>query len=105
MFVPRLTAPSETDPKWIRQAYGGLNPGIQGWGSTGASALANCTSYAVGRAIELYGLDDAMQLPWQCNAKEYFPNLKESEIWKKSNKPSLGAIICFYRWDDKHWAM
>lgn len=96
MFVPRLTAPSETDPNWIMRSAGGKNPCIRGWNSTGGSVLANCCGYVIGRSLELFG-NDAYSLPWQYNAKEYFPNLKESEIWKKSNKPSLGAIICFYR--------
>ena len=95
MFVPRLTAPSYSDPNWIMQSAGGKNPCIRGWNAVGNSVLANCTGYCVGRAIELYGLDNAMQLPWQYNAGEYYPKLNENGVWKKSSKPSLGAVGCY----------
>lgn len=41
MFVPRLTAPSTTDPNWIVQSAGGKNPCIP---ITGVSVLPNCFS-------------------------------------------------------------
>ena len=40
MFVPRLTAPSYTDPNWISRSYGGKNPCII-VGNNG-SVLPNC---------------------------------------------------------------
>lgn len=93
MFVPRLTAPSYTDPNWIVQSAGGKNPCIR---VSGNSVLSNCTGYVLGRSLELYG-DDAYSLPWQENAGQYYPTLRESSIWKKSSKPSLGCIICWSR--------
>lgn len=44
MFVPRLEAPSYTDPNWIMQSAGGKNPCIRGWNAVGGSVLANCFS-------------------------------------------------------------
>ena len=78
------------------QSYGGKNPCIRGWNSTGGSVLANCTAYCIGRALELYG-DDAYSLPWQYNAGEYYPKLKESDVWKRSSKPYVGSIACYSR--------
>ena len=94
MFVPRLTAPSYTDPNWIMQSAGGKNPCIRGWNAVGNSVLSNCTGYVIGRSLELFG-DDAYSLPWQYNAGEYYPYLNESGVWKKSSKPSLGAVGCY----------
>lgn len=94
MFVPRLEAPSYTDLNWISQSAGGKNPCILT--GHGNSVLPNCTGYVVGRALELYG-DDAYDLPWQENAGQYYPKLKESSTWKRSSKPTPGCIICWSR--------
>jgi surface antigen len=55
-----------------------------------------CTGYAVGRSLELYG-NDAYSLPWQENAGQYYPKLKESSVWKRSSTPKLGSIVCWSR--------
>ena len=94
MFVPRLEPPSYTDPNWIMQSAGGKNPCIRGWNAVGNSVLSNCTGYTIGRMLELYG-NDAYSLPWQYNAGEYFPNLNENGVWKRSSKPTLGSIGCY----------
>ena len=94
MFVPRLEAPSYTDPNWIMQSAGGKNPCIRGWNAVGNSVLANCTGFVIGRMLSLYG-NDAYSLPWQYNAGEYYPKLNENGVWKKSSKPTLGSIGCY----------
>ena len=53
-YVPQLTIPSQDDPYYIRKAYGGYSPCVQGkpeW-FTG-SALANCVGYCWGRSAYL----------------------------------------------------
>lgn len=91
MFKPRLDAPSVTDPNWIVQADGGKNPCIR---IVGNSVLPNCTGFVIGRMLEVFG-NDAYSLPWQENAGEYYPKLKESSVWKRSDKPTLGCIGCY----------
>ena len=53
-----------------------------------------CTGYVIGRMLEEFG-NDAYSLPWQENAGEYYPKLKESSVWKRSDKPTLGCIGCY----------
>ena len=92
MFVPRLTAPSYSDSNWINTAWHGNNPCIVA-GSNG-SVIPNCTGYTIGRMLELYG-DSALQLPWRYNAGEYYLNLNENGVWKKSSKPTTFCIGCY----------
>lgn len=93
MFTPRLTAPPNTDPKWININYGGYNRCILGSPSYGyGSVLADCTGYRWGRWLELLNATT-------CNL-----SINQASAWygyndgyRRSSEPSLGAIAC---WDD-----
>ena len=95
MFIPRLTAPSNTDLKWINTAYGGYNQCILGYPSYGyGSVLADCTGYRWGRTLETTNRTT-------CNL-----SINQAAIWylntgdgyaRSTTTPALGAIAC---WDD-----
>ena len=55
-FTPRLTAPSSSDLRWIKDASGGYNQCV--YGSDGPpSVLPNCTGYVHGRVMEIRGVN------------------------------------------------
>lgn len=93
-FTPRLTAPSNTDPRWININYGGYNRCILGYPSYGyGSVLSDCTGYAWGRWLELLNATT-------CNL-----SINQASIWylntgdgyARGQTPQLGAVIC---WDE-----
>lgn len=93
-FTPRLTRPSNTDPRWININYGGYNRCILGSPSYGpGSVLSDCTGYAWGRWLELLNATD-------CNL-----SINQAAIWylntgdgyRRGSEPKLGAICC---WDN-----
>lgn len=91
-FVPRTTAPSLTNPYWIKTTYGGYNRCILINETTG-SVLPNCVGYAWGRFLEENGLTD-------CNlsrgdARNWFGHT--SDGYQRGQTPKLGAVIC---WDN-----
>ena len=55
-YVPRLSAPSYTDKRWIQVESGGFNQCIYGYYG-GPSVLPNCTGYVHGRVMELRGVN------------------------------------------------
>lgn len=90
-FIPRLTAPSQTDLHWIKTTHGGYNRCIEIDSSTG-SVLPNCTGYAWGRFLEENNLTDCNLS--RGNAEIWFSNT--SDGYSRGQTPKLGAIICWY---------
>ena len=88
-YVPRLTAPSETDKNWIGIDYGGYNNALVINLSSG-SVLPNCVGYVNGRWIEL-GVDPMSICVNNANA---FWTHKDN--FGRGQTPKLGAILC---WD------
>jgi surface antigen len=88
MFQPRLTLPEKGNRFYIEKAAGGLNPCIAK--PSGSSLrFANCVFYAAGRFAEITGI----WLP-STNA-ENFVNRAKAMGLTISQKPALGAIICW----------
>lgn len=89
-FIPRLTAPSNTDLHWIKTTHGGYNKCIVIDEQTG-SVLPNCTGYAWGRFLEENEITD-------CNlsrgdAEVWFGNT--SDGYERGQTAKLGAVICW----------
>ena len=91
-YVPRLTAPSTGDLRWIQVDSGGYNACI--YGSDGPpSVLPNCTGYVHGRWMELADVTlDNLGLPFG-NAGTYYDNCDSS--LQKGSTPQLGACAVF----------
>lgn len=91
-FVPRLTAPSSSDLRWIKTTSGGYNQCI--YGSDGPpSVLPDCTGYVHGRCMEIAGITtDNMGLSFG-DGRTYWTN--SSSQWVQSQTPSLGAVLCY----------
>ena len=92
-YTPRLTAPSVSDLRWIKDTSGGYNQCI--YGSDGPpSVLPDCTGYVHGRVMEIRGVNtDDSGLSFG-NGVTYWTN--SSSIWIQEQDPSLGAIACYY---------
>lgn len=92
-FTPRLTAPSTSDLRWIKDTSGGYNQCI--YGSNGPpSVLPNCTGYVHGRVMEIRGVNtDNCGLSFN-DAVTYYTN--STSDWVQEQNPSLGAIVCYY---------
>lgn len=88
-FVPRLTAPSSNDPKWINRAFGGYNRCIAINDVTG-SVLPNCPGYAWGRALEILHVFDTTLCT--ANAYEWYTY---NDGFTRGSTARLGAIICY----------
>ena len=91
-YTPRLTAPSVSDLRWIKDTSGGYNQCI--YGSDGPpSVLPNCTGYVHGRVMEIRGVNtDDGGLSFG-DAYTYWSN--SSPDWIQQSDPSLGAIVCY----------
>lgn len=96
-YVPRLTAPSTSDPLY----YSNQNPYYaSGWG------MPNCTAYAWGRAWELVGGQQSTQYP---NGVPLAPNYNAEDWynyndgWPRGQTPQLGAIACYRDGDFSGW--
>ena len=91
-FTPRLTAPSASDPLWIKTTSGGYNQCI--YGSDGPpSVLPNCTGYVHGRVMEIRGVttdDGGLSFG---DAWTYWNS--SSNIWIQTQTPSEGAILVY----------
>lgn len=104
-YIPRLTEPSASDPRWIMSSYGGYNDCIAG--SNGPpSVLPNCTGYVHGRCMEIAGINtDNMGLSFG-NAVTYYT--QSSSDWIQDSEPSLGAVIVYAQnvgWEPGHVAI
>ena len=89
-FTPRTTAPSATDPHWIKTTYGGYNRCMLINSSTG-SVIPNCTGYAWGRWLEENNLTDCTL---STGDAEGWYN-RTSDGYERGQTPKLGAIICW----------
>ena len=91
-FTPRLSAPSYTDLRWIKDTSGGYNQCV--YGSDGApSVIPNCTGYVHGRVMEIRGVNtDDSGLSFG-DGVTYWNN--SSNIWIQTQTPSEGAILCY----------
>lgn len=86
-FTPRKTAPSYTNPYYLKKGYGGYNRCIL---IQGNSCLANCVGYAFGRCLESGGKTANAQLP-TCNAEDWYATAKANGM-KVGSKAKVGAI-------------
>lgn len=89
-FVPRLTAPSLTNPYYLYYTYGGYNYAILIDSSTG-SVLPNCVGYCYGRFMEEAGTTSCNLSTG--NATNWFAHT--SDGYPRGSEPRLGAVICF----------
>ena len=87
-YTPRTTAPSETNPYYLKRGRGGYNRCIL---IQGNSCLPNCVGFAWGRTVEIGGVTDNEKLP-TCNAEDWFETAK-NRGFKTGSKPQLGAVI------------
>ena len=102
-FTPQLTVPADTDPYFIRKAYGGYSPCIKGNPEKfPGSPLANCVGYAWGIAAEREGTPDCnigfvSGTTWPTNAWYWIQNPNGRQT---GSTPQLGAIAC---WRNSDW--
>lgn len=103
-FVPRLEAPSRSDPWWISSSKGGKNDCIIVYGcalADGKSCLPNCVGYAWGRFSEILGEKCKLSTS---NAEDWWGHT--SDGYERGQSPRLGAVICWskgqvgYQYDD-----
>ena len=87
MFIPRLTAPSETDKYWLHTSAGGLNSCIY---IAGKSVLPNCVGYAWGRFYEILGSQPKLS---RRNAEDWWGYTADG--YKRGQTAKLGAVICW----------
>lgn len=87
-YSPRLTAPSTTNPYYLKNGYGGYNKCIL---ITGKSCLPNCVGYAYGRTLEIGGKTANAKLP-TCNAEDWLATAKANGM-ATGNAPRLGSVI------------
>lgn len=86
-FKPRTEAPTKLNRDYIRFDKGGTNYAIQ-IGNDG-SVLPNCVGYAWGRWSELLGKFHNIS---RANAEDWWA---KKDGYKRSQTPSLGAVICW----------
>lgn len=87
-YVPRTTAPSATNPYYLKKGKGGYNRCIL---IQGNSCLANCVGYSFGRVLESGGSTANAKLP-TCNAEDWYQTAKRNGMVTGS-KPKVGAVI------------
>ena len=87
-YTPRLSAPSYTNPYYLKQGYGGYNRCIL---IQGKSCLPNCVGYAFGRSLEIGKATSNTKLP-TCNAEDWLSVAKTNGL-KTGSSPKLGAVI------------
>lgn len=94
-YVPRLTAPSSSDLRWIKTTYGGYNRCLL-INTDNGQVIPNCTGYVHGRVMEENDLYEDVGLSLG-NAASYWGNT--SDGYSRGSEPQLGAVICFYQGD------
>ena len=87
-YKPRLTAPSTTNPYYLKYGRGGYNRCILIGGN---SCLANCVGYAHGRLLEQGGSTGNAKIP-TCNAEDWLATAKANGL-KTGKTPKIGAVI------------
>lgn len=87
-YTPRKTAPSYSNPYYLKYGKGGYNRCIL---ISGNSCLPNCVGYAYGRTLEIGGATSNAKLP-TCNAEDWFAMAKTNGL-KTGSAPKLGAVI------------
>ena len=87
-YSPRTTAPSATNPYYLKAGRGGYNRCIL---ISGNSCLPNCVGYAFGRALEIGGRTANDKLP-TCNAEDWYSVAKSNGL-SVGSTPKLGATI------------
>lgn len=87
-YKPRLTAPSSSNPYYLKHGRGGHNRCIV---ISGNSCLPNCVGYAHGRVLEIGGAAGNPLLP-TCNAEDWLATAKKNGF-QTSDRPKLGAVI------------
>ena len=94
MFKQRLTiddAPLVNNPYYVSYKFGGLNDGII-IDQTNGSVLPNCTSYAMGRFMEVQGLTKTIHPALKNGGLIY---LQTSDGYQRGLIPQEGALICW----------
>ena len=86
-YTPRKTAPSYSNPYYLKAGRGGYNRCIL---ISGNSCLPNCVGYAYGRTLEIGGATSNAKLP-TCNAEDWFAMAKANGL-KTGSAPKLGAV-------------
>lgn len=89
-YVPRTTAPSQTDPNYVNVNYGGNNRCIV-INTQNGCVMPNCTGYVHGRWLELGVSPVNLSL---ANARYYWYNTGDG--YSRGQTPQLGAVAC---WD------
>lgn len=87
-YSPRYTAPSATNPYYLKYGKGGYNRCLL---ISGNSCLPNCVGYAHGRTLEIGGKTSNAKLP-TCNAEDWYATAKANGLVVGST-PKLGAVI------------
>lgn len=87
-YKPRKTAPSATNPYYLKAGRGGYNRCIL---ITGNSCLPNCVGFAHGRLLEQGGSTGNSKIP-TCNAEDWLAMAKANGL-KTGATPKLGAVI------------
>lgn len=87
-YSPRYTAPSSTNPYYLKYGKGGYNRCLL---ISGNSCLPNCVGYAHGRTLEIGGKTSNAKLP-TCNAEDWYATAKANGLVVGS-APKLGAVI------------
>lgn len=89
-YTPRLTAPSETDPRNVNTAYGGYNGAIVINSSNGC-VMPNCVGYVHFRAMEMNDLYSDVPLSLG-NGRTFWGY---NDGYSRGSEPQLGAVLCF----------
>ena len=87
-YTPRKTAPSYSNPYYLKAGRGGYNRCIL---ISGNSCLPNCVGYAYGRTLEIGGATSNAKLP-TCNAEDWLAVAKANGL-KTGKTPKVGAVI------------
>ena len=87
-YTERTTAPTATNPFYIKRGMGGYNPCIL---ISGNSCLPNCVGYAHGRTLEIENVPSDGRVP-TCNAKDWLAVAKANGL-STGVSPRRGAVI------------
>lgn len=93
-FVTRTSRPEKGNKYYIRTSSGGWNGAVQGNPKDkNCDVLSNCVGYANGRFNEIIGKNKC-KYQLVCNAENFVEKAKAYGL-KTSNKPQVGAIMCW----------